>query len=67
MPESASVPPAQPDAAEQMARDAAMAEQLQSQPINLLVPYLGTGSYAGRFFLKPGPINYGEEKMPQLS
>ena len=45
---------------------AAMVEQLQSQTINLLVPYLGTGSYAGRFFLKPGPINYGEEKMLQF-
>ena len=44
----------------------AMVYQLQSPTINLLVPYLGTGSYAGRHFLKPGPINYGEEKMLQF-
>merc|ERR1719219_845084 len=44
----------------------AMVYQLQSPTINLLVPYLGTGSYAGRYFLKPGPINYGEEKMLQF-
>ena len=40
--------------------------QLQSSTVNLLVPYKGTGTFAGRYFLKPGPINYGEEKMLQF-
>ena len=44
----------------------AMVEQLQSSTVNLLVPYKGTGSFTGRYFLKPGPINYGEEKMLQF-
>ena len=43
-----------------------MVEQLQSSTINLLVPYKGTGSFTGRYFLKPGPMNYGEEKMLQF-
>ena len=44
----------------------AMVEQLQSPILNLLVPYKGTGSFAGRYFLKPGPMNFGEEKMLQF-
>ena len=40
--------------------------QLQSSTVNLLVPYKGQGPFVGRYFLKPGPINYGEEKMLQF-
>jgi len=40
--------------------------QLQSSTVNLLVPYKGQGPYTGRYFLKPGPVNYGEEKMLQF-
>jgi len=41
-------------------------EELHGPTLNLLVPYRGTGSYTGRYFLKPGPTNYGEEKMLQF-
>lgn len=44
----------------------AIVEQLHGPTLNLLVPYRGTGSYTGRYFLKPGPYNYGEEKMLQF-
>ena len=45
---------------------AAAVEQLHGPTLNLLVPYRGTGSYTGRYFLKPGPYNIGEEKMLQF-
>ena len=41
-------------------------DQLHSPTLNLLVPYRGTGAFTGRHFLKPGPLNYGEEKMLQF-
>ncbi len=28
--------------------------------------FIKKGAFGGRFFLKPGPINYGEEKMLQF-
>ena len=40
--------------------------QLQSSTVALLVPYKGQGPFTGRYFLKPGPVNYGEEKMLQF-
>ena len=43
-----------------------MVTQLESSTLNLLVPYKGTGAFSGRYFLKPGSINYGEEKMLQF-
>ena len=45
---------------------AAAVDQLHGPTLNLLVPYRGTGSYSGRYFLKPGPYNFGEEKMLQF-
>eukprot|EP00092_Neocalanus_flemingeri_P030552 GFUD01033172.1.p1 GENE.GFUD01033172.1~~GFUD01033172.1.p1 ORF type:complete len:4225 (-),score=861.78 GFUD01033172.1:307-12981(-) len=44
----------------------AIVDQLHSPTLNLLVPYRGTGSFTGRHFLKPGPLNYGEERMLQF-
>lgn len=44
----------------------ALTDQLHSPLLNLLVPYTGTGGYTGRFYLKPGPTNFGEEKMLQF-
>ena len=43
-----------------------VSEQLQTPTLSLLVPFTGPGHHTGRYFLKPGPLNMGEERMLQF-
>ena len=44
----------------------AMVSQIHSSTLGLFVPYQGQGQHEGKFFLRPGPLGYGEERMLQF-